>query len=49
MKLFSFTKKSQQKSLRRKRLISDYYQESINTYGKNQLKSLIDRGLSAQW
>lgn len=49
MKLFSFNKKSQHKNLRRRRIVSDYYQESINAYGKNQLKSLINRGLSAQW
>lgn len=49
MKLFSFANKNREKSLRKKRIFSDYYQESINTYGKAQLKSLIDRGLSVQW
>ena len=49
MKLFSFINKKSSKVLRRKKLVSDYQQESINTYGKQQIKSLIDRGLSVQW
>lgn len=49
MKLFAFSTKSQTKSQRRKRIFSDYYQETINNYGRKQLKSLIDKGLFAQW
>ena len=49
MKLFSFGTKKRNKNMRRKRIFSDFAQESINNYGKQQLKSLIDRGLSVQW
>jgi len=42
-----FTKKS--KSKRQRRVLSDFYQNSVNSYGKQQMKSLIDKGLSIQW
>jgi len=49
MKLFSFTNKKRTKNNRSKRIFSDYQQETINSYGKQQLKSLINRGISVQW
>ena len=49
MKFFSFSNKKQVKNVRSRRVLTDYYQESINNYGKKQLKSLIDKGISVQW
>ena len=49
MKLFSFNTKKSSKNARKKRIFSDFQQETVNAYGKQQLKSLIDRGLSVQW
>jgi hypothetical protein len=49
MKLFSLGAKKQFKNFRNKKMLNDYYQESVNSYGKKQLKSLTDRGLSVQW
>jgi len=49
MKLFSFTTKKRSKNNRSKRIFADYQQESVNNYGKQQLKSLINKGISVQW
>ncbi len=49
MKIFSFHNKKNQAAKRRKKAFADYQQNSINAYGKQQIKSLIDRGLSVQW
>jgi hypothetical protein len=49
MKLFSFATKKSTKNARAKRIFADYYQESINNYGRKQIKSLLDKGLSVQW
>ena len=34
---------------KRRRILADYYQDGINSYGKQQMKSLVDKGLSIQW
>lgn len=49
MKLNIFQIKKTSINKRKKRIVADFAQEQINTYGRKQLKSLIDRGLSVQW
>jgi len=50
MKLLKFgSSEGNKKKNNRQRKFADYYQRNLNSFGKNQMQTLIEKGINLSW